>query len=152
MDAISTTITNKLKCLVSFLCQITKGFDSIAEEVDHPNLKTALKAVSVETKQYAKEISIQISENNTDAFVDNSDGIWKEIVLNINLHASLTKGGEIEELCNNCEAYFTKFYEEILRESIPIKNLKDIITYQLYATQCAFMKIRLLNKMRFNKQ
>lgn len=152
MDTISATVSNRLKSLVSFLCQITKGFDAIAEEVDYPNLKTALKAVAVESNQYAKEISNQVKKHNIDFSLDSTDAIWKQIVLNINEQASHNKGGEIEALCNNCETYFTKFYDDVLKDSIPIKNLTDIITFQLYATQCAFMKIRLLNKMRFNQQ
>jgi hypothetical protein len=148
MHAITNTISDKVKSLVSFLGQITKGFDSISEEIDHPNLKTALKAVAVESNQYAKELSIQLNEQNLE---NTNDSIWKEIVLNMNENASHNKGGEIEELCNNCEAYFEKFYNAILTEGVPTKNLKDIIVYQLYAMQCAFNKIRLLNKMRFSE-
>ena len=50
----------------------------------------------------------------------------------------------------DCEIFYNKLYDDILKEYLPYKNLKDIITYQLYATQCAFMKIRLLNNLRFN--
>ena len=46
--------------------------------------------------------------------------------------------------------YGDKFYEAVLEENLPIKNLKAIITYQLYAIECAFMKIRLLNTLRFS--
>ena len=60
VELINDTLQNKLASLVSFLSQITKGFDDIAEEIDCNNLKTAMQAVAVESKQYANEISNQL--------------------------------------------------------------------------------------------
>ncbi len=155
MESIVATINdrlqNKLQSLVSFLSQITRGFDSIAEEIDNKNLKTAMIAVAVESKQYAKEISDQLEHFNITIPRENADQqLWKQIEESVNTHASSTQGGEIAELCNNCEMYFGKLYSDVLQEHFLYKNLKDIITYQLYATECAFMKIRLLNALRFN--
>ena len=80
-----------------------------------------------------------------------TDQLWNRIELSVHEQAGFAKGSEIVALCNNCEVYFGKLYEEVLQEYFPYKNLKDIITYQLFATQCAFMKIRLLNRLRFNQ-
>jgi hypothetical protein len=140
-----------LQNLVSFLKQVTRGFDTIAEEIDNASLKDAMIAVAVESKQYAKEISNQLQQFNITVPADYTDQIWEQIEVSINEQASLAQGGEIAALCKNCEMYFGKFYEEVLKEYFPYKNLKDIITYQLYAAQCAFMKIRLLNTLRFNQ-
>lgn len=149
MDIVTDTMQKKLQSLISFLSQVTMGFDTIAEEIECTNLKTALFALSVETKQYANEISNQLEQFNIAVTPMVSDQLWDLIETDIHEQASFSKGGEIVALCNNCEIYFKKFYEDILQEYFPFKNFKDIITYQLFATQCAFMKIRLLNTMRF---
>ncbi|MEP7237185.1 MAG: hypothetical protein ABI685_04960 [Ferruginibacter sp.] len=150
MYTVTDTMHIKLQRLVSFLSQVTRGFDTIAEEIDCANLKTAMLALSVETKQYAKEISGQLQQFNVTAPFIISDELWDRIETDIHEQASFSKGGEIIALCNNCELYFKKFYEDILQEYFPLSNFKDIITYQLFASQYAFMKIRLLNAMRFN--
>ncbi|HMJ48058.1 MAG TPA: hypothetical protein VK498_12060 [Ferruginibacter sp.] len=150
IGAINYSLQNKLQNLVSFLSQVNKGFDAIAEEIDNTNLKTAMLAVAVECKQYAREISNQLKQLDICLPVAYTDQLWDKIEENINEHAYLARGGEIVALCNNCELYFGKLYEDVLKEYFPYKNLKDIITYQLYASQCAFMKIRLLNTLRFN--
>lgn len=151
LDSLSHSLQSKLQSLVSFLSQVTRGFDSIAEEIDCTHLKSALIAVAVESKQYAKEIGDQLEQLNMPIPVEYGDQVWKEIEDSINVQASLVKGGEIAALCNNCEVYFSKLYEDVLQEYFPYKNLKAIISFQLYATRCAFMKIRLLNTLRFTE-
>jgi len=149
-DTINHMLQKKLQSLVSFLSQINKGFDAIAEEIDCSNLKTAMIAVAVESKQYAKEIHDQLQQFNITVAADDSDQLWRKIEQDIQEQATDIKGGEIMALCNHCENYFSKLYEAVLQEQLPFKNLNAIITYQLYAIECAFMKIRLLNMLRFN--
>jgi len=150
MQSISETLEEKLQVLLSYLGQVNAGFESIAEDIDCTNLKTAIFALSLEAKQYAEEITDQLHERNIFIPLAATDQLWKKIETDIHEQAEIAKGGEIAALCNNCESYFNKFYEDILVEYLPLTNFKDIITCQLYAVKCAFMKIRLLNKMRFN--
>lgn len=150
MDSISESLKGKLQSLVSYLCQITKGFENVAEDIDCANLKTAIFNLSVEARQYAEEISTKLEALNVSIPLTATDQLWKKIEKDIHEQAGFFKGGEIVALCNNCEIYFNKFYEDILMEYLPVKNFKDIITFQLHATRFAFMKIRLLNKLRFN--
>lgn len=152
MESINETLKGKLQSLVLYLCEITKGFETIAEDIECTNLKTAIFALSVETKQYAEEISNQLHELNIIIPVSTTDQLWKKIETDIHEQASFSKGGEIVALCNNCEIYFNKFYEDILQEYFPLKTFKDIIKYQLYATRFSFMKIRLLNTLRFDNK
>ena len=147
---INNTLESKLHNLVSFLRQINRGIDGIAEEIDCKNLKTALLALAVESKQYAKEISDQLLHLNMVMLPECKDQFWDRIEFNVHEQAGFAKGSEISALCNNCETYFGKLYNDVLQEYLPYQSLKDIITYQLFATQCAFMKIRLLNNLRFN--
>ena len=49
MYTINDTLQTKLQSLVSFLGQINRGFDTVAEEIDCRNLKTALIALAVES-------------------------------------------------------------------------------------------------------
>ena len=149
-DTINNTLQAKLQSLVSFLVQITRGFDTVAEEIDCNNLKMAMKAVAVESKQYAKEITDQLRSLDITIPLVTEDQLWERIETNIHEQAGFGKGSEILALCNTCEIYFSKLYKEVLQEYLPIKNFKEIIMYQLYATECAFMKIRLLNALRFN--
>ncbi|MEO7306912.1 MAG: hypothetical protein ABIR78_04105 [Ferruginibacter sp.] len=150
MESVNEILKDKLQNLVSFLCQITNGFETIAEDIECTNLKTAMIALSVESKQYAEEIRNQLEDINLTVPAGDSDELWNRIEMNVHEQASFSRGGEIVALCNNCEMYFNKLYEDILQEYFPFKKFKDIIKYQLYATQCAFMKIRLLNALRFN--
>ena len=126
------------------------GFATIAVDIECANLKTAIFTLSVEARQYAEEISTKMEELNINIPLTASDQLWKKIESDIHEQAGFSKGGEIVALCNNCEIYFTKFYEDILLEYLPLKNFKDIITFQLYATKFSFMKIRLLNTLRFS--
>lgn len=152
MSSINQNQQSKLQNLVSYLWEITAGFENIAEEIECNNLKTALIALSVESKQYAEEICDQLQDMNVCVPHMQTTSLWDQIEEQMQKEASFTQGGEIVALCNNCENYFKKLYEDVLKEYLPIKNFKDIITYQLFATQCAFMKIRLLNSLRFNKR
>lgn len=149
-ESITETVKGKLESLVSYLCQVTRGFENIAVDIECENLKTAIYALSVEARQYAEEITDQAQVLNVRIPFAATDQLWKKIESDIHEQAGFAKGGEIAALCNNCEIYFNKFYDDLLLEYLPLKNFKDIITYQLYATKCAFMKIRLLNSMRFN--
>ena len=149
MEKITDTVKGKLDSLVSYLCQVTSGFENIAVDIECENLRTAIYALSVEAKQYAEEISKQAEELNIIIAWSANDQLWEKIESDVHEQAGFSKGGEIIALCNNCEIYFNKFYEDLLLECLPLKNFKDIISYQLYATKCAFMKIRLLNSMRF---
>ena len=53
----------RLQHLVEFLRQVMRGFENLAEEIDHPSLRTAMRAISVESKQYAKEINSSRIDN-----------------------------------------------------------------------------------------
>lgn len=151
-DTLSRTLQNKLQNLVSFLGQVNREFDSIAEEIDDASLGSAIRTIAVESKQYTKEISTQFQQYEVTLTIDRADVFWKQIEGNVTDQASLEKGGEIVALCNNCEVYFNKLYAEVLQENLPAKSCKDIISYQLYAINCALMKIKLLNAARFNQQ
>ena len=150
MESISESLKGKLQSLVSYLCQVTKEFETIAVDIECANLKTAIFTLSLEARQYAEEISTKMEELNIMIPLTATDQLWKKIESNIHEQAGFAKGGEIVALCNNCEIYFTKYYEDILLEYLPLKNFKDIITFQLYATRFSFMKIRLLNTLRFS--
>jgi Domain of unknown function (DUF2383) len=152
MDNISQALQSKLQHLISFLCQVTKGFDTVAEEIDNDDLKTAMIAVAVETKQYAGEICHQLQQLNITISKDGLDGsVWTKIETAMLQPTDKIKGAEIAALCKNCEMYFSKFYTDVLQEYFPYNKLKDIISFQLYAAQCALMKIKLLNSLRFNR-
>jgi hypothetical protein len=150
-DTINYTLKDKLQKLVSFLRQVNRELDDIAEEIDNVNLKTAMITAAVESKQYAKEICYQLQQLNISIAVDYKDQIWQQVEDDINQDGSVEQGGEIATLCTDCEKYFSKLYEDVLAEYFPYKKLKEIISFQLYAARCSFMRIRLLNSLRFDQ-
>jgi len=151
-ETLNRTLQKKLHNLVSFLSQVAYGFNTVAEEIDNSGLRSAIQAVATESKQFISEINNQFECFNVGIVADQNDHLWKQMELNVNDQAMLEKGGEIVALCNNCEVFFNKLYAEVLQEDLPAKNCKDIISYQLYAINCALMKIKLLNATRFNQQ
>ena len=153
MPSINKTLQLKLKRLVSFLLQVEKEFDGIADEIDNDNLKNAIQALAVESCQYAKEISNELQHFNISLSADYTDQIWKETENSqTDDQRGVSKGSEVASIFKNCEFKFNKLYQEALGEFIPDKNLKDIMTYQLHATQSAFKKIMLLNRIRLDHQ
>lgn len=153
MPSINKTLQLKLKTLVSFLLQVEKEFDAIADEIDNDNLKNAIQTLAFESCQYAKEIDHELLHFNISLSADYTDQLWKETeVSQTDDRGSFGKGGEIAAIFKNCEFKFNKLYQEALEEFIPDKNLKEIMTCQFHATQFAFKKIMLLNRVRFNHQ
>src|SRR6476620_6708026 len=104
MITLNQTLQAKLKRLASFLLQVHKGFDNIAEEIEDTNLKTAIQALSVESCQYAKEINKELLHLNLSPPTDfKTNQMWKEIEISItDEQCGLAKGGEIAALCENC--------------------------------------------------
>jgi hypothetical protein len=148
---VNNALKDKLTRLVSFLTKATKEFDTIAEEIDSANLKTAMMTMAVDCSQYAKEIGEELQEPvilNT-AF---SEKLWWQIEERLVDEAVPAKGSEITAFCNNTEIFFNKIYEDVLAELFPHENFKNIITYQLFSIRYSFMKMRLLNKLRFDQQ
>lgn len=127
MEAINEILQGKLQKLVSYLSQITDGFESIAEDIENANLKTAMIALSVESKQYAEEISDQLQQFNIAIPLVSSDQLWQRIETDTHEQAAFSKGGEIIALCNNCEMYFNKLYEDVLQEYFPSHTLKILL-------------------------
>jgi hypothetical protein len=151
MNTIHNSLETRLRDLLSFLGRLNKTFDSVAEEVDNTDLKTAMIAMAVESKQYAKEIRDHLKKSNVEIPPVYANDTWDQIEQCVTEEAVHEKGSEILVLCDCCEKHTRKLYKEVLDEYVPWKNLKSIITYQLYAAECAFMKIRLLNSLRFDK-
>lgn len=144
-----TRIADKLGILLSFLKQLPAELEMIADEVDNENLRNALCAVAIESSQYANELNSQLKVLHIDKRTDESKNYWDEIEL-LASPEPIAKGREILSICEKSEAFFTKLYNDILDEYCPYKSLRDIMTCQLFGIKSAFMKIRLLNSLRFS--
>lgn len=151
IDHITPQLETRLRLLAEFLRQVTRGFENLAEEIDHPSLSTAMRAISVECKQYAKEITNQFKQIPFEKNSTNDD-IWLKMVSKVNKAADEGPGSEIAVLCSNCETQFNQLYSEVLACLSPEHLSKDLISFQLYAVNCALMKIKLLNHSRFEEQ
>ncbi len=151
VNTVNCTLQKKLQKLVSFLGRVNREFDTIAEEIDNVNLKTAMISVAVESKQYAREICYQLQQHHYISITGEAEQLGQQVEDDINNETSMVQGGEIAALCQDCEMYFNNLYEDVLKEHFPYKKLREIISFQLYAAQCSFMRIRLLNSLRFDQ-
>jgi hypothetical protein len=149
METVNNNVIDKLCGLLYSLTHTKEEFEMVADEVEDCNLKTALNGLSMESSQYASELSMQLKNLGIN---------YRKPALD-DLHGSNTmpfdeleagKGNEVMYICVRNENYLVSAYRNILSEYFPVPGLQDIMMYQLNALKCAFMKIKLLNSARFN--
>ena len=149
MEKLCKQFEDKLCNLLSFLTQLPCELEMIADEVDNENLKNALTAVAIESDQYAKELSAQLFNLEIKPPLVQPGNFQDAITLD-NPYNTHVKGEEILHICEKSEAFFTKLYTDVLSEYFPNTSLKDMMNYQLLGIRSAFMRIRLLNSLRFS--
>jgi hypothetical protein len=149
MEKLCQQFEDKLCNLLSFLTQLPCELEIIADEVDNENLKNALSAVAIESDQYAKELSAHLF--NLDIKTPRvQPGNFQQAIIQDSPYDAHMKGEEILHICEKSEAFFTKLYTEVLNEYFPNTSLKDMMNYQLLGIRSAFMRIKLLNSLRFH--
>jgi hypothetical protein len=149
MEKLCQQFEEKLCKLLSFLTHLPSELETIADEIDNENLKNALTAVAIESDQYAKELSAHLHtlEIRPPRIQPAS---LQEAIIEDNPCDTHVKGEEVMHICEKSEAFFTKLYTDVLNEYFPNASLKDMMNYQLLGIRSAFMRIRLLNSLRFN--
>ncbi len=149
MQTVNPSIVNKFFGLLTSLTHTKTEFELVADEIEECNLKTALNGLSMESSQYINELSMQLKtlgiEYQSPSVLyqlDGANNMSNEI-------DNKNNGDEIMYICRNNEDFITNAYREILNESFPFANLKEIMRFQLNALKYAFMKIKFLNSARF---
>ena len=149
MEKLRHQLEEKLCKLLSFLTQLPCELEMIADEIDNENLKNALTAVAIESDQYAKELSAHLYSLEIKA-PRLEPGNFQEAIIQDDPHYAHTRGEEVQHICEKSEAFFTSLYTDVLNEYFPNTSLAAMMNYQLLGIRSAFMRIRLLNSLRFN--
>jgi len=139
----------KLSFLISYLRQISKDFEMIADEIDDKNLKNVFSALSEEDKQFADELYCQVNKCGISLALHEPVLHWQESLENLPVENSATKQNELLQICDKSEYLFLKLYTDVLREFFSFKSLMDIMVYQYNSIRAGFLKLRLLNSLRF---
>ena len=151
MDKLRRQIEDKLCKTLSFLTQLSMTIESIADEIDNKHLKNALRAVAIETNQYAIELNTQLRRIAIIPVYPSFNDLEKELALNTTLNAPNERGIEVLSICESCETFFVALYNDLLSNLLPGPDLKQMINYQLMGIRSAFMRIRFFNAIRFQQ-
>jgi uncharacterized protein (TIGR02284 family) len=142
----------KISSLIYYLNQIAKDFEMIADEIEDKNLKNAFLALSEEEKQFAQQLHCQgkqyglhIAQNDLPVQWDIAEEDYPE-------SAQGSKYNELLHICDKSEFLFLKLYTDALKEMLSFSTLKDIMVYQYNSIRTGFLKLRLLNTLRFSSE
>ncbi len=152
MEKLCRYTEDKLCTLLSFLTQLPCQLEMIADEVDNDNLRNALCAVAEESTQYAMELNTQLKRLEIIPPVPVMIDLEAELIDRTLLISANGKGKEVLSICERSEAFFCELYTGLLAGFLHNTTLKDMMQYQLLGIKSAFMRIRLLNSLRFNNE
>ncbi|MEO5889243.1 MAG: hypothetical protein ABIQ31_03270 [Ferruginibacter sp.] len=150
MERLCRKMEDKLCSLLSFLTQLPGKLEMIADEIDNENLKNALCAVAAESNEYAKELNSQLRRLEIIPPVPAIHNLEAEIIEQSLTGLCKEKGQEILSICENCEAFFSRLYTDLLDDYLSNTSLRSMMNYQLLGIRSAFMRIRFLNSLRFS--
>lgn len=139
----------KITSLISYLHHIARDFEMIADEIEDKNLKNAFMSLSEEEKEFAeqlhcqgKHLGLNVAENELQLRWDISQEDYPESSLG-------SKYNELLHICDKSEFLFLKLYTDALKELLNFSSLKDLMVYQYNSIRTGFLKLRLLNTLRF---
>ncbi len=147
--AVSVMAEKKIVFLISYLHQVAKDFEMIADDLEDKNLKQAFISLSEENKQFAQDLHCQakhfgvtLTPTEYALFTDNE---FPEIT-------PQTRNNELLHICDKSEYLFLKLYTDALKEFLSFAKLKDLMIFQYNSIRAGFVKLRMLNSLRFNKE
>ncbi len=144
-------IEDKFAAMIASLKQLSGKVEMIADEIDNENLKNAMRLFAVESNQYADELKAERKQLNIMiSAVDFTDLTEDLTAVSIDTNP-VTKGNEILTFCENCENFFQRMHHEFLKDFLYNNSIANIIDEQLMGLKSAFMRIKRLNAIRFNK-
>lgn len=150
MEVLNNTVADKFCGLLQYLCKYKTAFEMVADEVEDENLKTALNGLSIESTQYAEEITNHLRLYGVPHRVE-TDLMFDCLEDDQPYSADCIpgQGNELMSICVKSESSITRAYDDILNEYLPLNNLRNVMLYQLNTLKIAFMKVKLLNEARF---
>ena len=147
MEILSSSSMAKFCGLLLSLKRSKKEFEMVADEIGNTSLRTALNGLSDESSYYAGELKNYLTSLG-------ATPILKEVpedsdVYGYPVYNNTAEGAELLNICTHNERSLVKAYSDLLEESMPFQSLKEMMLYQLNALKYTFMKIKMLNTVRF---
>ena len=149
MQTVSTSALDKLFGLLGHLNLTKTELEMVADEIEDINLKLALNGLSLETEQYICELNAQLHPLGINYRCPPALVTAEEDNDVQNQPDILNNGNEVNNICLNNEHRITTAYREILKEVFPIEGLKNILLFQLNTLKYTFLKVKVLNAVRF---
>lgn len=140
----------KISFLISYLQQVSKDFEMIAEEIDDKNLRNVFFALSEEDKEFATDLQNQVSKCGLCVTAFEHSLYWDYLQEDIPEGTAASKQNELLQICDRSEYLFLKLYTDALREFFSFKPLMDVMIYQYNSIRAGFLKLRLLTSVRYN--
>lgn len=140
----------KIGSLISYLKQVSKDFEMIADEIEDKNLKNVFFALSEEDKQFAEELYNQVGLCGLSLTPYETTLCWDQTQEESGVYQQVSKQNELMQICDKSEFLFLKLYTDALREFLSFKSLMDLMVYQYNSIRAGFLKLRLLNSLRHN--
>ncbi|RYF90878.1 MAG: PA2169 family four-helix-bundle protein [Chitinophagaceae bacterium] len=145
-----TTLTahaeRKMIHLIAYLNQVSKDFEMIADDLEDKTLKHTFMGLSEENKQfavdlhcYAKNLGVTFTDEELPLFM--KDDFWQS--------QPEGRSNELLHICDNNEYLFLKLYTDALKEFLNVAKLKDMMIFQYNSIRTGFVKLRMLNSLRF---
>lgn len=151
--AVTGSAEKKVLYLISYLQQVSKDFEMIADEIEDKNLRNAFLALSTEDKQFAEELHQQVKLCGFTNAARELNVHWEfEEDENLEIKSPMYKDNELLRLCDKSEYLFLKLYTDALKELLSFSHLKDMMVYQYNSIRAGFSKLRLLNSLRFSNE
>ena len=148
-QTVSLVAEKKIVYLISYLQQVARDFEMIADDLEDRNLKHAFLTLSGENQQFARDLQCQakhfglgLSQNEFALFMENE---FPETFAD-------SRKNELLHICDKSEYLFLKLYTDALKEFIGFARLKELMIFQYNNIRAGFVKIRMLNSVRLDHQ
>jgi uncharacterized protein (TIGR02284 family) len=140
----------KISFLIAFMQQVSKDFEMIADDIEEPNLRNAFLAFATEDKNFAEELCCQAKHAGISLSLNDLALYWDYLDDSSLEEEPIARENELAFICDKSESLFLKLYTDALKEFLSVNTLKDIMLYQYNSIRAAFVKLRLLNSIRFH--
>ncbi len=146
----ATDTVKKISFLMIYLREVARDFEMIGEEIGDKNLRTTFVTASEEYNQFANELFCQSKILGFDIPAGPTDFHFDLLHDEYSNDTSHTKNTELINICDKSEYVFLKLYTDVLKEFAAFKPFTDMMAYQYNSIRAGFLKLRMLNSLRFN--
>jgi hypothetical protein len=128
-----------LKKLFSVLQIENSNFEHAAFVTENRQFKETLVQFLQESNQYLHELKCQIESLGGDTPIVSDLAATDD-----SLHIDNNK--DVYDYCGKCENRILTAYREILNQSVILKELRNMVRYQLNGLLCSFLQFKMLRE------